>query len=84
MNLYSEARNQQLTRRLSDTKRRIHGLRSVRPEGVLKRVVGLTLEATGCPLSIGARVRVQSHEGPSVEAEVVGFSGERVYLASSE
>ncbi|MDO9454089.1 MAG: flagellum-specific ATP synthase FliI, partial [Stagnimonas sp.] len=49
-------------------------------EGRLKRVVGLTLEAVGCQAQIGSRCRVADHDGASVEAEVVGFAGERTFL----
>jgi len=53
---------------------------SVVVEGRLTRVTGLTLEAVGCRVRIGARVKVMNADGEAVEAEVVGFSGERVYL----
>lgn len=49
-------------------------------EGKLARMVGLTLEAVGCRSTIGGRCMVESAEGNQVEAEVVGFSGERLYL----
>lgn len=49
-------------------------------EGKLTRVTGLTLEAVGCRMRIGARAAVQNADGDSVEAEVVGFSGERLFL----
>lgn len=48
-------------------------------EGKLKRMVGLTLETVGCQAAVGARCLVSSTEG-DMEAEVVGFSGERLYL----
>lgn len=48
-------------------------------EGRLTRMVGLTLEVVGCQAAVGARCRVSSPEG-DVEAEVVGFSGESLYL----
>jgi len=48
-------------------------------EGMLTRMVGLTLEASGCQAAIGARCHVMS-AGENVEAEVVGFSDERLYL----
>ena len=48
-------------------------------EGKLKRMVGLTLETVGCQAAVGARCLVSSSEG-DIEAEVVGFSGERLYL----
>ncbi|MDH5180323.1 MAG: flagellar protein export ATPase FliI [Gammaproteobacteria bacterium] len=49
-------------------------------EGRLTRMVGLTLEAIGCQAAIGARCLVESIDGNPVEAEVVGFSGEYLYL----
>jgi len=52
-------------------------------EGVLKRVIGLTVEATGCEVPLGAPCRLETHHGDWVEAEVVGFSGDRTYLMPS-
>ncbi len=49
-------------------------------EGRLTRIVGLTLEASGCRAAIGARCFIESDEGVTVEAEVVGFANERTYL----
>lgn len=49
-------------------------------EGVLTRMVGLTLEAEGCLAPIGARCDVVTPTGQRVETEVVGFSGEKLYL----
>ncbi len=49
-------------------------------EGKLSRMVGLTLEAVGCRASIGSRCRVELKDNKSIEAEVVGFAGERVFL----
>ncbi|MBI3562458.1 MAG: flagellar protein export ATPase FliI [Gammaproteobacteria bacterium] len=49
-------------------------------EGQLNRMVGLTLEAVGCHTAIGARCLVDSPGGETIEAEVVGFSGERLFL----
>ncbi|MBI1423002.1 MAG: flagellar protein export ATPase FliI [Gammaproteobacteria bacterium] len=49
-------------------------------EGVLNRMVGLTLEAVGCQAAIGARCVVDSPGSASIEAEVVGFADERLYL----
>ena len=48
-------------------------------EGKVNRMVGLTLETVGCKAAVGARCLVSSSEG-DMEAEVVGFSGERLYL----
>jgi flagellum-specific ATP synthase len=49
-------------------------------EGVLTRMVGLTLEASGCQAPIGARCDVVNSIGDRVETEVVGFSGDSLYL----
>ncbi|MFT5502538.1 MAG: flagellum-specific ATP synthase [Gammaproteobacteria bacterium] len=49
-------------------------------EGVLTRMVGLTLEAVGCQAPIGARCDVVLPDDQRVETEVVGFAGERLYL----
>ncbi|HEY8539046.1 MAG TPA: hypothetical protein VIL28_09270, partial [Steroidobacteraceae bacterium] len=49
-------------------------------EGVLTRMVGLTLEAAGCQAAVGDRCDVLGTDGSRIEAEVVGFSGDRLYL----
>jgi flagellum-specific ATP synthase len=49
-------------------------------EGKLSRMVGLTLEAVGCRAAIGSRCRVETKSGRMIEAEVVGFSGARIFL----
>ncbi|MDC0611042.1 flagellar protein export ATPase FliI [Vibrio sp.] len=71
-----------LADRLSQYK--VKGL-STRPvaSGHLVRVIGLTLEATGCRAPIGSLCQVETMSG-SMEAEVVGFSGERLFLMPSE
>ena len=48
--------------------------------GKLTRMVGLTLEAVGCQASIGGRCLIESTQGEPIEAEVVGFHGDRLYL----
>ncbi len=49
-------------------------------EGKLTRMVGLTLEAVGCQAPVGGRCQVVGPAGQVVEAEVVGFAGDRLYL----
>lgn len=49
-------------------------------EGRLARAAGLTLEATGCEAALGARCLIEGQDGSSVQAEVVGFAGDRLYL----
>lgn len=48
--------------------------------GKLTRVVGLTLEAVGCNVSLGSRCLVSHSSGKQIEAEVVGFDGPRIFL----
>ena len=49
-------------------------------EGRLTRMVGLTLEAEGCEAAIGDRCRVTSPTVDPIEAEVVGFAGDKLFL----
>lgn len=49
-------------------------------EGTLRRSVGLALEAEGCHSAVGGRCDVVAEDGRHVETEVVGFSGERLFL----
>lgn len=49
-------------------------------EGRLTRMVGLTLEAVGCRAAIGSRCVVAGRDDGDIEAEVVGFSGDRLFL----
>lgn len=63
---------------------KVEGL-TTRPvaSGKLVRVVGLTLEATGCRAPIGSLCLVETMSG-QLEAEVVGFSGDNLFLMPSE
>ncbi len=57
--------------------------RPVRAHGRLTRAVGLVLEAVGLRLAVGSDCLVELPPGfaqPTAEAEVVGFSGDRLYL----
>ena len=49
-------------------------------EGVLKRTVGLTMEAEGCHVAVGGRCDVIATDGRRVPTEVVGFAGDRLFL----
>ncbi|MFT6254621.1 MAG: flagellum-specific ATP synthase, partial [Granulosicoccus sp.] len=49
-------------------------------EGRLIRVVGLTMEAVGFHAAIGCPCSVINDDGESLEAEVVGFSGDKLFL----
>jgi flagellum-specific ATP synthase len=43
-------------------------------------MVGLTLEAAGVQAAVGDRCQIVSADQAQIEAEVVGFSGDRLYL----
>lgn len=49
-------------------------------EGKLARVAGMTLEAVGCEASLGARCLIETRGRSQLEAEVVGFADDRLYL----
>lgn len=66
--------------RLKGYQDRIKEPQTMLVEGRLTRMVGLTLEAVGCRSTIGGRCMIETAEGDRTEAEVVGFSGERLYL----
>jgi flagellum-specific ATP synthase len=54
------------------------------PSGRLTRINGLVMEATGLKLPLGSTCRILPGSGPAVEAEVVGFAGEKLYLMPSD
>lgn len=49
-------------------------------QGRLNRMTGLTLVATGCSAAIGSRCRIHTSKDTFIEAEVVGFADENLYL----
>ena len=65
---------------LGGVRERVTPLRPLQVEGVLSRMVGMTLEAVGCEAAVGSRCLIEAAEGRTIEAEVVGFSGERLFL----
>jgi len=54
------------------------------PCGRLTRINGLVMEATGLKLPLGSTCRIIPGSGTPVEAEVVGFAGEKLYLMPSD
>lgn len=79
---WTGARNLRLGARLDALRLEpLHGRGLIR-EGVLRRAVGLTLEAVGCEAPLGASCKVEV-DGGWVDSEVVGFAGERTYLMPS-
>ncbi|TMO80858.1 flagellum-specific ATP synthase FliI [Pseudoalteromonas sp. S3776] len=51
--------------------------------GILTRVVGLTLEAKGLRASVGSQCKIETMSG-FVDAEVVGFSEQTLYLMPND
>jgi len=49
-------------------------------EGRITRSVGLTLEAVGLKVSVGSQCEVINSDNRRIEAEVVGFAGDKVFL----
>ncbi len=68
------------TRHLAQYRQQLRDVQPLVVEGLLSRMVGMTLEAVGCEAAVGARCLVETGAGREVEAEVVGFSGERIFL----
>lgn len=69
-----------MRQRLEAVRGRIPNNQGIAVTGELTRVVGLTLEVAGCHMPLGGRCKVRSADGNDLEAEVVGFSGDRLYL----
>ncbi len=52
--------------------------------GHLTRINGLVMEASGLKLPLGSTCHVHPQVGAPIEAEVVGFAGEKLYLMPSD
>ena len=48
--------------------------------GRLTRMVGLTLEASGCQAAVGDRCEIVTADDTHIDAEVVGFAGTNLFL----
>ncbi len=73
-------RSARWSQRLQRSQQHVRNIPPPPVEGVLTRMIGLTLEAAGCQAAVGDRCDVMATDGKSIEAEVVGFSGDRLYL----
>ncbi|MEM9385968.1 MAG: flagellar protein export ATPase FliI [Pseudomonadota bacterium] len=67
-------------RRLREARKRVECTPAPVVEGVLYRMVGLTLEAAGCQAQVGGRCSIVAPSGAQIEAEVVGFARDSLYL----
>src|SRR5579862_9223154 len=77
--IYREATSR-WTRALAQCQQRLSQVPPPPVAGRLTRMVGLTLEAAGVQAAIGDRCEIISVGGAHIDAEVVGFAGERLYL----
>ncbi len=68
---------------LQDCQEAVTQITPWRTTGRLTRVAGLVMEASGLKLATGASCKVSMPGGQQVDAEVVGFAGERLYLMPS-
>ncbi|MDR0233857.1 MAG: flagellar protein export ATPase FliI [Zoogloeaceae bacterium] len=62
----------------------VRHIETFRVTGRLTRINGLVMEASGLKLPLGSNCAVHPGTGRSVEAEVVGFSGEKLFLMPSD
>ena len=68
------------TRALAQCEQRLSQVPPPPVAGRLTRMVGLTLEATGVQAAVGDRCEILSPDHSRIDAEVVGFAGEHLYL----
>ena len=65
---------------LADCRRAVSWAAPIAASGRLTRVSGLVMEAVGLRLPVGSQCHVQVPGGQSIEAEVAGFSGDRLFI----
>ncbi|MCK8043344.1 flagellar protein export ATPase FliI [Shewanella sp. 1CM18E] len=75
-------RQHQLRSKLAQHQQKIHPF-VVEASGQLVRVVGLTLEATGCRAAVGSLCAIETMAGNLI-AEVIGFDDQLLYLMPIE
>ena len=68
---------------VSDCREVLSAVKPWIPTGRLTRVAGLVMESVGLKLAVGSSCIVELPGGLSVDAEVVGFSGDRLFLMPS-
>ena len=69
---------------LDDCRDHVKGIDPYRHYGRLTRINGLVMEAAGLKLPLGSSCRILPAGGSPVEAEVVGFNGDKLFLMPSE
>ncbi len=69
---------------LKGCRRLLPGTLPYQRSGRLTRINGLVMEASGLKLPVGSGARVSVPGGGTVEAEVVGFHGERLFMMPTD
>ncbi len=69
---------------LAGCRRQLAHPQPYRLAGRLTRINGLVMEAAGLRLPLGSGCRIETPGGDTVEAEVVGFAGEKLYMMPTE
>ncbi|GIU36148.1 flagellum-specific ATP synthase FliI [Shewanella schlegeliana] len=77
-----QTRQHQLRNKLAQHQQKVHPF-VVEASGQLVRVVGLTLEATGCRAAVGSLCAIETMSGDLI-AEVIGFDDQLLYLMPIE
>lgn len=72
--------NAQLLQKIHSLKDSVARPTSLRVAGRLVRMVGMTLEVIGTYAPIGSRCQIENGSGELIEAEVVGFQDNRLFL----
>ncbi len=77
---YAESLNLSLQEQLKHFNETLITPGSVKIAGRLVRMIGMTLEVVGTFAPIGSRCQILSHDLPPIEAEVIGFNDDRLFL----
>ncbi len=78
--MISVSRQQELNRRIQSMLSVDLEDTALTVQGRLTRMIGLTLEADGCRAAVGDRCQITNAGMQTVDAEVVGFSGDSLFL----
>ncbi|MBW7861393.1 MAG: flagellar protein export ATPase FliI [Rhodocyclaceae bacterium] len=69
---------------LADHRELLDECNPLQSSGRLTRINGLVMEAAGIKLALGSGCRITTPGGGTVEAEVVGFNGDRLYMMPTD
>ena len=69
---------------LGDGRRLVEGCNPLEVSGRLTRINGLVMEDAGIKLALGSGCRILVPGGGAVEAEVVGFNGDKLYMMPTD